>query len=76
MPSRKFLSDIPITYMARLTNRQWRLVITALSEANNVECDRLANDLIRFVLPPNFNNARHTSNDRDTDQQGGNRHDP
>ena len=54
MPSRKFLSDIPITYMARLTNRQWRLVITALSEANNVECDRLANDLIRFVLPPGF----------------------
>ena len=54
MPSRKFLSDIPITYMARLTNRQWRLVITALSEANNVECDRLANDLIRFVLPPWF----------------------
>ena len=67
VPHRKFLHDIPNTYMARLTNRQWRLVISVLSEANSVECDRLADDLIRFVLPPDFNNARHTTNDRDTD---------
>ena len=52
MPSRKFLSDIPITYMARLTNRQWRLVVSALSETGNPECDQLANDLLRFVVPP------------------------
>lgn len=52
MPPRKFLDQIPATYMARLTNRQWRLVISALSESGDPECEELAKDLIFCVLPP------------------------
>ena len=44
--------DNPETYMARLTNRQWRLVVSALSESGNPECEALANDLLSYVLPP------------------------
>ena len=52
MPSRKFLSDIPNTYGARLTNRQWRLIVSALSESGNKESEELAEDLLKYVLPP------------------------
>ena len=51
MPSRKFLSDIPNTYMARLTNRQWRLIVSALSESGHEESEQLARELLHFVLP-------------------------
>ena len=52
MPSRKFLDNIEETYSARLTNRQWRIIISALAESSYPESERLANDLIKFVLPP------------------------
>jgi len=52
MPSRKFLDNIEETYMARLTNRQWRIIISALTESSYPESEELANDLIKFVLPP------------------------
>ena len=38
--------------MARLTNRQWRLIVSALSESENAECEGLADDLLKYVLPP------------------------
>jgi len=52
MGLRRFTGDCPHTYMARLTNRQWRLIVSALSESGNPECEALAQDLLRFVLPP------------------------
>ena len=45
-------NDVPPTYMARLTNRQWRLIVSALSESENPECEGLADDLLKYVLPP------------------------
>lgn len=52
MALKKFLIDIPNTYTARLTNRQWRLIVSALSESNNVESEELAQDLLTYILPP------------------------
>ena len=52
MPRREFLEDIPHTYMARLTNRQWRLIVSALSESGHEESEQLARELLLFVLPP------------------------
>ena len=37
--------------MARLTNRQWRLIVSALSESGHEESEQLARELLRFVLP-------------------------
>ena len=53
MPRREFLDDIPNTYMARLTNRQWRLIVSMLSESGDPECEGLARDLLKYVLPLN-----------------------
>ena len=52
MQFHKDCPNTPETYMARLTNRQWRLVVSALSESENPECEALADDLLRYVLPP------------------------
>lgn len=51
MPRREFLGDIPNTYMARLTNRQWRLIVSALSESGHEESEQLARELLLYVLP-------------------------
>ena len=45
--------DRPNFYCGKLTNRQWRLIVSALSEQGTEEADRLARDLLLFVLPPN-----------------------
>ena len=60
MPLRKFLDDIPQTYTGRLTNREWRLIVSALSESGHEESEQLARDLIRFVLPPCAGSERGT----------------
>ena len=52
MRPRKLDGGCPHTYMARLTNRQWRLIVSALSGSGNPECEGLARDLIKYVLPP------------------------
>jgi hypothetical protein len=52
VPRREFLKDMPNTYLARLTNRQWRLVVSALSESGHEESEELARDLLKYVLPP------------------------
>jgi hypothetical protein len=49
---KKFLSTIPNFYNGKLTNRQWRLIVSALSEMGTEEADRLARDLLLFVVPP------------------------
>jgi len=51
--NRVFLRDLPNFYYGRLTHRQWRVIVSALSEHGTEESLRLANDLIKFVLPPN-----------------------
>jgi len=38
--------------MALLTTRQWRLIVSALSQVENEESRGLAEDLLKFVLPP------------------------
>ena len=53
MGLRKFTGDCPHTYMARLTNRQWRLIVSMLSESGDPECEGLAQDLLKYVLPLN-----------------------
>ena len=55
------------TFGAYLTRRQWRLIVSALSESEHKESEELAKSLLFFVLPPNFKNAKHTTNDCDTD---------
>lgn len=53
MGLRRFDLDCPHTYMARLTNRQWRLIVSALTESGNPESEQLARDLLKYVLPLN-----------------------
>ena len=50
--SREFLRDLPDFYNGRLTLRQWRVIVSALSEQGTEESLDLANSLIKFVLPP------------------------
>ena len=52
MAHKEFLRTLPNFYYGRLTNRQWRLIVSALSEHGTEEADRLARDLLLFVLPP------------------------
>jgi len=39
------------TYVAHLSERQWRIIISALSESESKEAEELANDLLLFTLP-------------------------
>jgi hypothetical protein len=50
--NKEFLSKLPNFYYGRLTNRQWRLIVSALSEYGTEESDGLARDLLLFVVPP------------------------
>jgi hypothetical protein len=43
--------ETPDLYLASLSLRQWRLVVSALSESGDEESRELAEDLLRFVLP-------------------------
>ena len=52
VPRPEFLHNVPQTYLARLTNRQWRLIVSALSESGCEESEELARDLLKYVLPP------------------------
>lgn len=51
--TRKFLKDLPDLYYGRLTQRQWRVIVSALSEHETEESLGLASDIIKFILPPN-----------------------
>jgi predicted RNA-binding protein (virulence factor B family) len=55
MAHKEFLKKLPNFYYGRLTNRQWRLIVSALSEMGTEEADRLARDLLLFVVPPHDN---------------------
>ena len=50
--NREFLRTLPDFYNGRLTHRQWRVIVSALSEQGTEESLQLASDLIKFVLPP------------------------
>jgi hypothetical protein len=39
------------TYVAHLSERQWRIIISALSESGREEAEKLAADLLFFTLP-------------------------
>jgi hypothetical protein len=39
------------TYVAHLSERQWRVIISALAESGCEEAEELANDLLLFTLP-------------------------
>ena len=51
--NRMFLRDLPDLYYGRLTQRHWRVIVSALSEHGTEESLQLADDIIKFILPPN-----------------------
>ena len=50
-PHRDFFEEVPEIYYAHLSLRQWRLVITALSDSGIEEAQGLAEDLQKYILP-------------------------
>lgn len=52
VPRPNFLHNIPDYYLAQLTDRQWRLIVSALSQTDCEESKQLAKDLLKLVLPP------------------------
>jgi hypothetical protein len=52
MKQTTFRNTLPNLYYCGLSNRQWRLIVSALSEMKNNEANSLASDLLHYVLPP------------------------
>ena len=49
-----YKQELQETFGAFLTRRQWRLVVSALSEAEHEESEELAEELLFYVLPANL----------------------
>lgn len=47
-----YKQELQETFGAFLTRRQWRLVVSALSESKHNESEELAEELLFYVLPP------------------------
>jgi len=49
-----YKQELQETFGAFLTRRQWRLVVSALSESEHAESEELAEELLFYVLPANL----------------------
>lgn len=49
-----YKQELQETFGAFLTRRQWRLVVSALSESEHEESEELAEELLFYVLPANL----------------------
>jgi hypothetical protein len=50
-PRHDFFEEVPEFYYAHLSLRQWRIIITSLTDSETEEAQSLASDLQKYILP-------------------------